>query len=355
MRGYVMVRRRCVTWSGRVPAVLVLILLAVAALGAAAVGAGAAVRGVAQQHASGGRPLVVLVGGLGSDVPTATEDPSGGAWKVVKRRLERAGYQVFAAQTQPGLPSGDTSNAIDSESGDWRGAAVRLDRQLAAAGYSGRDIIVIGHSMGGLIARAWAGTGHADGSRCRPLGIVQLGTPNEGSRAADLAIGPFANSGAMQLGDFAAMAAFNADFPNEAGLPIYRVAGTYFPDAAEPLARDSVALRTVWLAVYAVNGRTPNDGVVTLASVRGGPHAGWRGCATFAAVHADSPWLSTYRFTAGSVLPWRSGKKGGAAVDERILRRIVADVRGVEDTTPAGRTAGPVAAGSGAVSPWASR
>ena len=349
-----MVRRRCVKRSGRVPAALVLAVLAAVALGASAAGAGAREAAQAQPHAGAGRPVVVLVGGLGSDVPSAAEDPSGGAWKVVKRRLEQAGYEVYAAQTQPGLPAGDAGAVIDSESGDWRGSAVRLDRQLVAAGFSGRDVIVVGHSMGGLIARAWAGTGHAAGSRCLPLGLVQLGTPNEGSRAADLAIGPFATAGAEMLGDFAAMAAFNADFANTAGLPIYRIAGTYFPDAAEPSSRDSLALRTVWLAVYAVNGSAPNDGVVTLASVRGGPRAGWRGCATFAAVHADSPWLSTYRFKAGSVLPWRSGKKGGAAVDEKILRRIVADVRGVERTTPAGRTAGPIAVPR-AVTPRASR
>jgi len=329
-------------------AAAVLVLLAAATLGASAAA------GV-QLRAAGEQPVVVLVGGLGSDVPTVAEDPSGGAWKVVKRRLERAGYEVYAAQTQPGLAAGDTSDAIDSESGDWRGAAARLDRQLAAAGFSRRHVILVGHSMGGLVARAWAGTGHAGGSRCRPLGIVQLGTPNEGAKAADLAIGPFATAGAVKLGDFAAMAEFNADFSNAAGLPIYRIAGTYFPDAAEPPARESATLRTVWLAVFAVNGRAPNDGVVTLASVRGGPTAGWRGCATFAAVHADSAWLSTYRFKAGCVLPWRSGKKGGAAVDERILQRIVADVHGIERTTPAGKTAGPVAVDPGAVSPPASR
>ena len=346
-----MARRRRVTWSGRVLAATVLAVLAAGALGAAAAGA--------QPRAAAAGPLVVLVGGLGSDVPSAAEDSSGGAWKVVKRRLEQAGYRVFVAQTQPGLPSGDTSDVIDSDSGDWRGAAARLDRQLAAAGFSARGVILVGHSMGGLIARAWAGTGHAGGSRCRALGIVQLGTPNEGSAAADLAIGPFATAGAERLGDFAAMEAFNADFPNAAGLPIYRIAGTYFPDAAEPPARDSLALRTIWLAISAVNGDAPNDAVVTLASVRGGPKAGWRGCATFKAVHADSPWLSTYRVKAGCVLPWRNGgKTGGAAVDERILRRIAADVRGVERTTPAGRSAGPLAAGPerrAAVSPPASR
>jgi pimeloyl-ACP methyl ester carboxylesterase len=296
--------------------------------------AGTAAQAKPQPRAAGVEPLVVLVGGLGSDVPSAAEDPSGGAWKVVKRRLEEAGYRVFVAQTQPGLAAGDTSDVIDSDSGDWRGAAARLDRQLAAAGLKDRDVILIGHSMGGLIARAYAGTGHASGSGCRALGIVQLGTPNEGSAAADLAIGPFATAGAERLGDMAAMAAFNADFSNEAGLPIYRIAGTYFPKAAEPLARTSAVLRTVWLAVYAVNGPAPNDAVVTLESVRGGPAAGWRGCATFKAVHADSPWLSTYRLKAGCVLPWRTGKTGGAAIDRRILQQIVADVRGVQRTTP---------------------
>jgi len=70
-----MMRRRYVTWSGRAVAAAVLVLLAAATLGASAAA------GV-QLRAAGEQPVVVLVGGLGSDVPTVAEDPSGGAWNT---------------------------------------------------------------------------------------------------------------------------------------------------------------------------------------------------------------------------------------------------------------------------------
>jgi pimeloyl-ACP methyl ester carboxylesterase len=284
----------------------------------------------AAPHADKARPLAVLIGGLGSDMPSAAQDPSGGDWKLVKRRLEKAGYPVFVAETHPGLASGDGSNIIDSDSGDWREAAARLDRQLAASHVRGRDVILVGHSMGGLIARVFAETARGGASRCRAVGIVQLGTPNEGSDAADLAIAALGSAAADRLGDAASMKAFNAAFPNARGVPTYRLAGDYFPTQARRLSLTSPALGVIWFAVHAVYGDEPNDSLVTVASVRGGPASGWRGCDVFSAVHTDSSWLSTYRERAGCLLPRRSGKAGGAAVDEQILRRIVRDVRAVD-------------------------
>jgi len=49
-------------------------------------------------------------------------------------------------------------------------------------------------------------------------------------------------------------------------------------------------------------------------------------------VHADSKWLSSFRDAAGCVLPRRSGKKGAAAIDQKIMLRIIADVRGVAES-----------------------
>ncbi len=47
------------------------------------------------------------------------------------------------------------------------------------------------------------------------------------------------------------------------------------------------------------------------------------------AVHADSRRLSSCRDAAGCVLPRRSGKEGAAAIDEKTMRKIIADARGV--------------------------
>ena len=278
------------------------------------------------------KPLVVLIGGLGSDIPA-----SGGDWTFVKQRLEKAGFEgrVFVAKTHPGLPAGDTSDVIDSESPDWRDSAARLDHQLSAAGYRNRDLVLVGHSMGGLIARAYAANWEIPGSGCRPLGIVQLGTPNKGSKAANLAIGPLNSAAADRLADDASMAAFNNEFPNAEALPIYRIAGSYFPKSAYAASLTRPDLGAIWNAISAVYGTAYNDSVVTVDSVRGGPTAGWKGCDVFKAVHANSKWLSSFRDKAGCVLPRRSGKKGAAAIDELIMQKIIEDVRGVEKSSNA--------------------
>ena len=281
--------------------------------------------------AASARPLAVLIGGLGSNIPSAATDPSGGDWEFVKRRLEAAGYEVFVAATRPGAVGDRPPYAIDSASSDWVGSAQRLDRQLTAAGFKDRRLVLVGHSMGGLISRVYAKTWPDLQSGCRPLGLVQLSTPNEGSEAASLA-GMFPASEATKvLGNMADMAAFNAAYPNAERLPIYRIAGSYFPAAARAylVQHATPALAATLAAIDAVYGTAANDSVVTVASVRGGPTAGWRGCATFRAVHADSAWLGAYRADAGCVLPYRTGKKAGAAIDEQIMRKIILDVGAV--------------------------
>ena len=81
---------------------LVVLILLVAGLAAACPAAAPASRPPARQPAGSSptpRPLVVLIGGLSSQTPSREGDPRGGAWKFVKRRLEAAGYDVYAAAT----------------------------------------------------------------------------------------------------------------------------------------------------------------------------------------------------------------------------------------------------------------
>ena len=220
------------------------------------------------------KPVVALIGGLSSRIPSQAADPRGGAWKFVKQRLEKAGYEVYAVATRPNAESGEEPDFIDSESGDWRESAKRLDRQLVDEGYGGRPVILVGHSMGGLIARVYAEIWRDLAGGCEPLGIVQLGTPNKGSKAAHLAVGPFDSEAADKLADPVFMAAFNDAFQNAQGLPIYRLAGAYFPKSAYALSRRRAELMVVWSAIYALYGAQYSDSVVTVDSVRGGPTSG---------------------------------------------------------------------------------
>ena len=167
-------------------------------------------------------------------------------------------------------------------------------------------------------------------SGCRPLGIVQLGTPNDGSEAAGLA-GMFPTSEATKvLGDAADMAAFNAAYPNAAGLPIYRIAGSYFPMAARAYLSDHPmpALAAILATVTGVNGTAANDSVVTVAACVA-VRPGWRGCATFKAVHADSAGSAPTAATPGASFRTARARRAGPR-STRIMRRMIADVRAVE-------------------------
>jgi alpha-tubulin suppressor-like RCC1 family protein/pimeloyl-ACP methyl ester carboxylesterase len=277
---------------------------------------------------SADRPLVVLIGGLGSNIPS-----SGGDWSFVKKRLKNAGYEVRVAATAPNAKSGQDPDVINSNSSNWAISARRLDHQLVQAHLEGRRIVLVGHSMGGLIARVYAQDWRSLTSRCKPLGIVQLSTPNKGSDLASLAWVIGKNSDAAKaLGNAKIMTLFNKLYPNADGLPIYRIAGNYFPKPAKAwFLKHRTKHNSVLLSgLIGVYGTSYNDSAVTVDSVRGGPTAGWRGCAVFKAVHSsNSDWFSDYLRDAGCVLPYRTGKTGGAAVDEAIMKKITEDVRAI--------------------------
>ena len=128
---------------------------------------------------SSSRPLVVLISGFDSN------SVEGDEWSFVRQQLTAAHWDVYVARTKPGGLEGDDT-VIDTLSDDWWESALRLDRQLAPWGIQenifGRPVILIVHSMGGLIARAYADTDYAwpgisEGlqSRCRPVAIDPVG------------------------------------------------------------------------------------------------------------------------------------------------------------------------------------
>ena len=278
-----------------------------------------------------GPPVVVLLTGLGS----STMDGNGGldTWQYVSVKLWAAGYPSWRAKEWPGANNWDE---IDTTSADWDRAAESLDHQLSGdKTVAGRRIILVGHSMGGLIARAYVDMWYKNGKRmpsgCTPLGIVQMATPNGGSPGGNIAWGAswFKSQAAHRLADPSFMSTFNTTHVNKARLPIYRLAGTYAPNT---VARDYPFLLgadPIWLSLVGLYVGRLNDAAVDLRSVMDGPAYGWTGSpAGFDALHPAGP-ASGHWPMAGHMLPvLPAWQKDPTAIDRdrRIVDAIVADV-----------------------------
>jgi triacylglycerol lipase len=106
-----------------------------------------------------------------------------GMWLPLRTRLRAAGHAVASATLDPPFGS------IDELAGALDGA---IDRLLAQTG--GGKVVLVGHSMGGLIARAFLARGGAD----RVAALVTIATPHRGS---DLArFGPGRDAREMEPG-----------------------------------------------------------------------------------------------------------------------------------------------------------
>ena len=114
---------------------------------------------------AGERPPVLLVHGYGC---------SRGAWWWLRHRLERAGWMVATINLEPVYAS------IDHYVG---ALARRIDAVLAETGAP--QLILVGHSMGGLVARAYLARFGAE----RVARLVTLGTPHAGSQLARIGMG----------------------------------------------------------------------------------------------------------------------------------------------------------------------
>lgn len=114
---------------------------------------------------AGARPPLLLIHGYAC---------SRGAWWCLRRRLEAAGWQVATLNLEPPLAGIDDYAAT---------IARRIDAVLAATGAA--RVILIGHSMGGLAARAYLR--QFGGMRVQRL--LTLGTPHAGSELARFGAG----------------------------------------------------------------------------------------------------------------------------------------------------------------------
>ncbi|MCM8595540.1 triacylglycerol lipase [Accumulibacter sp.] len=124
---------------------------------------------------SGRRRLpVLLVHGYGC---------SRAAWWWLRRRIEAAGWNVATISLEPVYTSID--DYIEP-------LARRVDAVLAATGAD--RLVLVGHSMGGLVARAYL---QRHGSS-RTARLITLGTPHQGSELAYIGFG--ANARQMEPG-----------------------------------------------------------------------------------------------------------------------------------------------------------
>lgn len=113
----------------------------------------------------GARPPLLLVHGYGC---------SRAVWWVLRRRLQAAGWTVATINLEPIYTSID--DYLDP-------LVARIDAVLADTG--AERLILVGHSMGGLVARAYL----QRFGEARVAALLTLGTPHQGSRLAYLGCG----------------------------------------------------------------------------------------------------------------------------------------------------------------------
>jgi len=117
------------------------------------------------------RPPVILVHGL-------YHNPA--AWFVWRWRLRRRGFTDLRCY---GYPS------FGREFADIAKDLAELLRQTAgdsARGGTGGRVLLIGHSLGGLLIRAACAEAGSEADGVRVAGVVTLGTPHQGSTLAGL-------------------------------------------------------------------------------------------------------------------------------------------------------------------------
>lgn len=122
-----------------------------------------------------------------------------GYWLWLRGRLARAGWQVATISLDP------VFNDID---GYVEPVSRRIEEVCAASGAA--QVILVGHSMGGLVSRAYL----RRHGRARVAKLVTLGSPHHGSQLARLGLG---ENGRQMVPGSAWLAAINA--PGAVPLP----------------------------------------------------------------------------------------------------------------------------------------
>ncbi|NTV43806.1 MAG: alpha/beta fold hydrolase [Syntrophobacteraceae bacterium] len=103
---------------------------------------------------------------------------NGSAWTLLRGRLKAGGFHKLSTVSYSSL-----------RQDFWR-LVEKIDQHICASSDSEEGpVILIGHSLGGLLAKACASVGECRG---RIAGVITLGSPHQGSKLAVLGIGPLA-------------------------------------------------------------------------------------------------------------------------------------------------------------------
>jgi len=131
-----------------------------------------------------------------------------GYWRPLSARLARAGISHYGIDLEP------PGASIDAYVPQVQAAIERLCAETGS-----KQVIIVGHSMGGLVARAWLRR-HGAGAVAR---VITLGTPHHGTALAHL--GPGGNAVQMRYRSewLAALAASEANLQRGLISSIYSV------------------------------------------------------------------------------------------------------------------------------------
>lgn len=234
-------------------------------------------------------PLVFCHGLLGFDsvqIGPSIAPMNVSHWRGIKEVLEARGIEVLITR----VPA--TSSPMER--------AKVLEAKISEV-YPGRDVHLIGHSMGGLDCRYL--TTHLTHRKFRVLSITTVATPHRGSSFADHFIATVGKERLPQVvslldllpnggGDgrafesltLEAMRKFNEETPDVDGVKYYSWGATFEPGLIDPFK---------WSHSVILEKEGPNDGLVSVASSKWGFYVG-----TLEGVnHLDLVgWINTFRY-----------------------------------------------------------